>query len=648
MMSIQSYVIGTVKEIRGTNVVVRLFDNSSQMVYFLNGERYSGIMIGSYIGIKRGHYTIVAKIEKEYAQDTLRDIAAQEFSKERFIREVEVKVVGSYIRKSYTSGMVAFPQIFNDVILLTNEQISTVIRSNHINQNANTQFKMGEVWPEGIPFIVNWTTIFNTHIAIFGNTGSGKSNTLTRLYKNLFDLQRNRILNFGTSKFVFIDFNGEYIGKQVLTKNKEVYKLNTKSSEDKIKIPGDKFWDKEMLSILFGATAQTQQPFLNRVVKKYFDKSGFEEQLSEYFCKAFKNVYNSPSKDSLDLLRHVLEILGIKHDKISHWIEHSAFNPNNPNGYYSIKELSYWKSTDNQKWYWNAGQNIDGLNSETEKIKGRLSNILGEKKIGEKIGNPIIQLRLAAHFQMIYDLTHHAVLYDHIAPLIHRIEARTTDINKILEITSTRADVDNQLTNETIFNEKVVNVISLKNVNRDMKMLIPMLIAKISYDLHRNQSTKSNVKENTFNLIIDEAHNILSEESSIESEKWKDYRLDVFEEIIKEGRKFGYYLTIASQRPADISPTIVSQIHNFFIHRLVNDNDLKLLDKAMNSLDYVSKSSIPNLSPGQAIVTGVSFDLPLIVQIDCLEKEESPDSFNSNLMKIWKVKKAKNKCVKQT
>ena len=647
-MSIQSYVIGTVKEIRGTNVVVRLFDNSSQMIYFLNGERYSGIMIGSYIGIKRGHYTIVAKIEKEYAQDTLRDIAAQEFSKERFIREVEVKVLGSYIRKSYTSGMVAFPQIFNDVILLTNEQISTVIRGNHINQNSNTQFKMGEVWPEGIPFIVNWTTLFNTHIAIFGNTGSGKSNTLTRLYKNLFDLQRNRTLDFGTSKFVFIDFNGEYIGEQVLTENKEVYKLNTKSSENKIKIPGEKFWDKEMLSILFGATAQTQQPFLNRVVKKYFDKSGFEKQLSEYFCKAFKNVYNSPSKDSLDLLRHVLEILGIKNDKISHWIEHSAFNPNNPNGYYSIKELSYWKSNDNQKWYWNAGQNIDGLNNETDKIKERLSNILRENEIEKKIKNPIIQLRLAAHFQMIYDLSHHAVLYDHIAPLIHRIEARTTDINKILEITSTRVDADNQLTNETIFNEKVVNVISLKNVNRDMKMLIPMLIAKISYDLHRNQSTKSNEKENTFNLIIDEAHNILSEESSIESEKWKDYRLDVFEEIIKEGRKFGYYLTIASQRPADISPTIVSQIHNFFIHRLVNDNDLKLLDKAMNSLDYVSKSSIPNLSPGQAIVTGVSFDLPLIVQIDCLEKEESPNSFNSNLVKIWKVKKTENKSIKNT
>lgn len=648
MMSIQSYVIGTVKEIRGTNVVARLFGNSSQMIYFLNGERYSGVMIGSYIGIKRGHYTIVAKIEKEYAQDTLRDITTQEFSKDRFIREVEVKVLGSYIGGSYYSGIVAFPQIFNDVILLTDKQISTIISGSSPNLKVNTKFKdntrfkMGEVWPEGIPFIIDWTTIFNTHVAIFGNTGSGKSNTLTRLYKNLFSLQKKGTLDFGTSKFVFIDFNGEYTANQVLTENKTVYELDTRFSENKsknkIKIPGDKFWDKEMLSILFGATAQTQQPFLNRVVNYYFSKLDFEEKLSKYFCNAFKNVYNSPSKDSLDLLRYALKILEIEYNEVSEWITHSAFNPNNPNGYYSIKKLSYWKSNDNHKWYWNAGQSIDELEKEIEKINENLSRILIKEKIKNKIKNPIVQLRLATHFQMIFDLSHHAVLYDHIAPLIHRIEARTTDINKILEITSTRSDGDCLVTNETIFNEKAVHVISLKNVNRDMKMLIPMLIAKISYDLHRNQNMKSNVKENIFNLIVDEAHNILSEETSVESEKWKDYRLDVFEEIIKEGRKFGYYLTIASQRPADISPTIVSQIHNFFIHRLVNDNDLKLLDKAMNSLDYVSKSSIPNLSPGQAIVTGVSFDLPLIVKIDRLEKEEAPNSSNSELIEMWKVK----------
>jgi hypothetical protein len=55
---------------------------------------------------------------------------------------------------------------------------------------------------------------------------------------------------------------------------------------------------------------------------------------------------------------------------------------------------------------------------------------------------------------------------------------------------------------------------------------------------------------------------------------WKDYRLETFEEIIKEGRKFNVFMTIASQRPSDISATIISQLHNYFLHRLINNNDL--------------------------------------------------------------------------
>ena len=631
-MTNESYVVGTVREIKGTNVVIRLFDNSSQMTYFFNGKRYSGIMIGSYVGIKRGHYTIVVKIEKEYAQDVLRDTAVQEFSKDRFFRELEAKVIGSFVREKYISGIAAFPQIFNDVILLPNEQIISIISGestgdNRPPSNPNSYFTIGEIWPEGIPYKVNWTTIFNTHIAIFGNTGSGKSNTLARLYSNLFDLNKENILTFGKSKFVVIDFNGEYVGERVLTGNKKVYNLNTRKSEgDKIVIPANKFWDKEMLSTLFGATAQTQQPFLNRLLKYYFSKNDFEENLLEYLYKAFRTVYSSPSKESLDLLRYALDVLGINYASFSHWLYFSAFNPYNSNGYYSMQELYGWKAN-NSRWYWNADENIETLDQEIENIKKRVSTFMTEES-NKKIQNPIVQLRLATYFQMIFDLSRHTIQYDHISPLIHRIEARSSDFDRVLQIEKLQEDDCQEL-----FTEKNVNIISLKNVNKDIKMLLPMLIAKISYDIHRTAFEQDSI----FNLIIDEAHNILSENSTIESEKWKDYRLDVFEEIVKEGRKFGYYLTIASQRPSDISPTIVSQIHNYFIHRLVNDNDLKLLDRTMTSLDYISKSSIPNLSAGQAIITGVSFDLPVIVKITQLPKEEAPNSSNSELLKIWQV-----------
>jgi len=629
-MTDQSYIVGTVREIRGTNVIIRLFDNSSQMIYFFNGKRYSGVMIGSYIGIKRGHYTIVVKIEKEYAQDIFHDIMVQEFSKDRFIREVEAKVIGSFVRDKYISGMVAFPQIFNDVILLPNEKIGSIISGEGTDDpkppsNQKSFFKIGEIWPEGIPYKVNWTTIFNTHIAIFGNTGSGKSNTLARLYKNLFDLNTKEILNFGNSKFVVIDFNGEYVGQNILAENKKVYNLETRSSgRDKIVIPANKFWDKEMLSILFGATAQTQQPFLNRLLKYYFSETGFEENLVRYLKRAFKTVFSIPSKESLDILKYALDLLEIDYDSFSSWIVHSVYNPNNSNGYYSVCELAGWKSSGN-KFYWNAGENTEILDQEIDSIQQKAAEFMSDET-NKRVTNPIVQLRLAAYFQMIFDLSRHTIQYDHISPLIHRIEARSSDFNKVLTI-------ENSQECQSLFSDNYLHVISLKSVNKDIKMLIPMLIAKISYDLHRNQDDRSNI----FNLIIDEAHNILSENSTVESEKWKDYRLDVFEEIVKEGRKFGYYLTIASQRPSDISPTIVSQIHNYFIHRLVNENDLRILDRTMTSLDYISKSSIPNLSAGQAIVTGVSFDLPVVVKIDQLQKDEAPNSSDSELLKMWNV-----------
>ena len=111
--------------------------------------------------------------------------------------------------------------------------------------------------------------------------------------------------------------------------------------------------------------------------------------------------------------------------------------------------------------------------------------------------------------------------------------------------------------------------------------------------------------------------------------------MEIFEEIIKEGRKFGFFLTIASQRPYDISATIISQLHNYFIHRLVNEQDLRMISNAINSLDSISKAQIPNLAPGQCVLTGTSFEMPLLIQVYKLPKEKSPSSDNADLVKLW-------------
>jgi len=131
------------------------------------------------------------------------------------------------------------------------------------------------------------------------------------------------------------------------------------------------------------------------------------------------------------------------------------------------------------------------------------------------------------------------------------------------------------------------------------------------------------------------AYNILSYQSNRESDNWKDYRLEVFEEIIKEGRKFGVFMTIASQRPSDISTTIISQLHNYFIHRLVNDEDIDKVGRAISYLDRVSKESLPILSTGVCIIAGQLTEMPVVVKIDEIEKEYIPLNETIDIVSKW-------------
>lgn len=235
--------------------------------------------------------------------------------------------------------------------------------------------------------------------------------------------------------------------------------------------------------------------------------------------------------------------------------------------------------------------------------------------------DPFDQLILRANLQLISDLISGYVQFEHIQPLLKRVESSLSSLRKVLIIGKVHPD------------NKLLTVVSLRRCNNESKKVLPLLIAKHYYNGHKESVAHPPGK--TVHLIVDEAHNILSQQSSREHESWKDYRLELFEEIIKEGRKFGVFVTVASQRPADISPTIVSQIHNFFIHRLVNDRDLFLIDNTITTLDSLSRGLIPSLTQGCCVVTGTSFDLPMVLQIDRLDKTKQPDSEDVDLEALW-------------
>ncbi|MCZ4293156.1 ATP-binding protein [Vibrio sinaloensis] len=112
--------------------------------------------------------------------------------------------------------------------------------------------------------------------------------------------------------------------------------------------------------------------------------------------------------------------------------------------------------------------------------------------------------------------------------------------------------------------------------------------------------------------IVDEAHNFLGKRVGIEEYAIK---LDAFEIIAKEGRKYGLNLCLATQRPRDITEGVISQMGTLLVHRLTNSNDREIVERACGEIDKTMIAFLPNLKQGELAVVGVDFPIPLTIQV---------------------------------
>ncbi|GLQ72070.1 ATP-binding protein [Vibrio penaeicida] len=596
-----SIFIGEVTAVNGIQITLTVDETSNKDTIFHEGQRYKGISIREYVSIQRGFRDIVCIVEGEYLDERR---FQESTDKIEYVRKVHIRPIGYIENGKFFEGIKFLPLIRDPAFLLPEQALKTVYSS-----SGESDFCIGSLLKEGIEISLPWQRLFNTHIGIFGNTGSGKSNTLTKLFTTLFDEKHEQIIP--VSKFVLLDFNGEYIKDQIVSSSdKNVIDLNTDKAKHQFPLADHEFWNAETLSILFQATPNTQKPFISSVLRgreKYKDSP---DTLLRYIKETIKFCFVSTSQkpETLDLLKRVVGVI---------------------NGQDVLTRLEniIWHSRQN-KFKYEPIHNafFDTQERYTEILEPYVSNITLHEL------SPFAEFTLRCELKLIWDVMYGSVQFEHIQPLLKRAESSLNGLSKVIKVKSSDDKGDDE--------DKALTVISLRNCNQDVKKIIPLLVTKHYYNSHKKLVKKS-PPEKTLHLIIDEAHNILSQQSVREQANWKDYRLELFEELIKEGRKFGIFLTLSSQRPADISATIMSQLHNFFIHRLVNDRDLFLLDNTISTLDSVSRSLIPNLSRGSCIITGTSFDLPMLIQVDELSDNSKPDSNDVLLDNLWADKTEK-------
>ena len=138
-------------------------------------------------------------------------------------------------------------------------------------------------------------------------------------------------------------------------------------------------------------------------------------------------------------------------------------------------------------------------------------------------------------------------------------------------------------------------------------------------------------RERPIIVFVDEAHNFLGRHLGGED---SSLRLDSFELIAKEGRKYGINLCLATQRPRDITEGVLSQMGTLIVHRLTNDQDREVVERACGEIDRSAAAFLPNLEPGEAAIVGVDFPIPLTIQIN--EPSIPPYSSGAKYQKHWK------------
>ncbi|GAK77203.1 bipolar DNA helicase HerA [Nonlabens ulvanivorans] len=595
--------VGKVISVEGRTIKIEVdkAKNSAHLLY--QGKLLRNISVNGFVKITKGFTRIIGKVEGEFI------IEDKQFSNKKYTNEkqkikriLQVSLLGFFSPKGFERGIKELPLINNECFLLDLPEFEDV---HNFVKKKDDPLILGTLTHENNQEIkVGVNDLFASHIGIFGNTGSGKSYTLAKIYRELFlkYIENNKFRD--NAKFFFIDFNGEYVNDNVIIDKdyKNIYSLNTRTEKDKFPISEEQISDYNFWSLVLEATEKTQKPFLKRAIENDFltQKIQDGDSLIEFVKSLILKIIDK-NDDNVNIAQ-IIDLLSQLGDCLT--------NSNISQTVLDLRQNLHYNSTTHG--FYIGTNNYDGVIPYVEELFG---NIEFDEIEDDYLSKVRIRIILQFHHEIINGYSN----IEHLSPLLKRTPPRLNDLRKVIVINEEDSD-------------KNITVISLRDVSIQMRKMLPLLICKQLYE----KKKEVNEKEKYLNIIIDEAHNILSSISQRESETWKDYRLETFEEIIKEGRKFGTFLTIASQRPSDISATIISQLHNFFLHRLINNNDIKAVERTVSYLDKLSFESLPILPTGTCILAGLSAQVPVMIDIGKIKPKSEPDNKTMLLIENWK------------
>ena len=234
---------------------------------------------------------------------------------------------------------------------------------------------------------------------------------------------------------------------------------------------------------------------------------------------------------------------------------------------------------------------------------------------------------------------------EYVETMLMRIKTLLSD-SKLKKVIS----VDDDITLEKWINDYIcpsslketnITVIDLSLMPAELIFIITSVIARLTLETLQRYRKVNNGETLPITLVMEEAHTFIKKYNDAENETASGLCTKVFEKIAREGRKFGLGLVLSSQRPSELSTTVLSQCNSFLLHRISNDRDQELVNRLVPDNLRGLLRELPSLPSQNAILLGWAAELPVLVHMNYLKEEYRPKSDDPKYWNSWTKEKPK-------
>ena len=533
--------------------------------------------------------------------------------------EAKISFLGEFINDRFYSGIIRRPSLDANIRIINKQELGELVGDN----DSRTMILGVSPLYNNYPIKVNINEMFSNHMAIFGNTGSGKTCGVARIVQNLFNMKDK--IPFNSNIFIFNNTSEYDSAFRDINKinNNFNYKLYTTDKSDpsgnQIKIP---LWIMDV------------DDYANLLdVTEYFQINIIEKMLSLVSVFARNDEESTRYKNHL-IAKAIISVL--YSNQVAAKIRDQIFNilqdcyTNELNLDAEVPGIGYTREFRKCFDIDNHGEFVERI-LVTKYVQSFIDNNTKWNEDYVPIYFTLDQLEVALNFALISEgLLLNDKSYSEAIALkvkLHTINnSSSKEFFNVPSFITVEQFINSMLVNQNNDRVQIVNFV-LEEIDDRLAKAIVKIFSRILFKFSKKLQPRGAMP---IHIMLEEAHRYVQRDKDIDILGY-----NIFERIAKEGRKFGVILDLITQRPTELSETVLSQCSNFIIFKLNHPTDLEYIRKMVPNIssDVIEKQK--SLQSGTCVAFGRMMRIPMIVKMQMPNPE--PQSSNASIYDKWIV-----------